>query len=164
MVTDFETVQDLAKFINFLNDNDEEYEKYLSFKTKGVRNQNLLREMRERAWGTAEDLTRPNFIDGFECFVCKRLHENIARSAGRLPPIKHVANASHYGCPGPFQFLDKPSGSLEKTIRKDSWHDVYVTSKYTAQAVELLVQRGASFNEDTLLKVSELLMSKEGTL
>ena len=55
-ITDFKNPQELAKFINELNNNDTEYEKYLKFKKKGgVKNKILLDLMDKRKWGINND-------------------------------------------------------------------------------------------------------------
>jgi hypothetical protein len=55
-ISDFKKPQDLAIFINELNKNDSEYEKYLRFKKKGgIRNRILLDLMEERKWGIHND-------------------------------------------------------------------------------------------------------------
>ena len=55
-ITDFKNPQELAKFINELNNNDAEYEKYLKFKKKGgVKNKILLDLMDKRKWGINND-------------------------------------------------------------------------------------------------------------
>ena len=55
-ITNFKNPQELAKFINELNNNDTEYEKYLKFKKKGgVKNKILLDLMDKRKWGINND-------------------------------------------------------------------------------------------------------------
>jgi alpha-1,3-fucosyltransferase 10 len=105
-VKDFKTAEDLGKFLNKLNENDEEYEKYLTYKN-GVQNKKLRKVMSERKWGIDNDPIKGNFIDQFECLVCERIHENLERKAQKLEIKKFQATKSHYGCPHPITFDKK---------------------------------------------------------
>jgi alpha-1,3-fucosyltransferase 10 len=103
-VRDFENAEELAKFLQELNDNDEEYESYLKYKTDGVKNKHLIELMENRKWGINNDRVRGNFIERFECVVCERLHENIEKEKANEPVISHIATKEHYGCPVPKTF------------------------------------------------------------
>lgn len=108
LIDDFESPQKLAEFIDFLDKNDEEYMKYLAYKQPGgITNQFLLDSLKHREWGVNDPLL-PNYLSGFECFVCdheltrldaERAH---AASPGDVPvPEPHIAQPSHMDCPMP---------------------------------------------------------------
>lgn len=116
MVKDFESPKKLAEFITFLDNNDEEYEKYMNFKKPGgVTNEKLLKHMDKRPWGSHDhnfyifnEDNRPDYFQGFECHMCNSIYKRmeverlskIDPSVLPLPP--KMANNSHMGCPEPF--------------------------------------------------------------
>lgn len=108
LIDDFESPQKLAEFIDFLDKNDEEYMKYLAYKQAGgITNQFLLDSLKHREWGVNDPLL-PNYLNGFECFVCDhelaRLDTEKAHAAspGDVPaPEPHIAQPSHMDCPVP---------------------------------------------------------------
>lgn len=103
LVDDFKSPKELADFIKHLDENDEEYEKYLEYKRTGITNSFLLDHLQNREWSVGSK----DFFHGFECHVCKQLvmrmeaekaHAEDA-SSPLLPP--RMANNSHLGCPAP---------------------------------------------------------------
>lgn len=107
-IRDFEKAEDLAKYLKILNENDTEYEKYVSYKRKnGVENIYLKDLMAKRQWGINNDRVKGNFIDKFECMVCERLNENRRLKEKNLKLKVHQATKQHYGCPHPVTFDDE---------------------------------------------------------
>lgn len=111
---DFDSPQELAKFINFLDANDSEYERYLEFKELGVSNKFLLENMQSREWGI-NDHEKPNMFSGFECHICKKISkrhrlekEHTTDSSVELLPRYH-ATVSHMSCPQPYTSLGDPN-------------------------------------------------------
>uniref|UniRef100_UPI00358EDB90 alpha-(1,3)-fucosyltransferase 11-like isoform X2 n=1 Tax=Myxine glutinosa TaxID=7769 RepID=UPI00358EDB90 len=108
LVDDFPTPQALAAYLLMLDTNDQEYEKFLTFKSPhGIKNQFLVSEMERRKWGV-NDFEKPNYMNGFECFVCDdinsraqalRLHQT-SPQANPIPPVRTAAY-NHMGCPEP---------------------------------------------------------------
>lgn len=103
MIEDFNSPKELAEFITYLDNNDEEYEKYLEFKIKGITNSHLINYLEKREWEEG----MKDFFRGFECHLCKQLAERMEAEqkkklnpAVTLPPIR-IANSSHLGCPMP---------------------------------------------------------------
>jgi hypothetical protein len=106
----------LSDYIAYLNENDSEYDKYLSWKHNGVDNTYLKMVLAKR------DTELAKF--GFECHVCNKIHENLQRVKLGKPERTFHASKSHYGCPGPvyyhiiffvgkwFAFLDEVANSL----------------------------------------------------
>lgn len=110
----FDSPQELAKFINFLDANNSEYERYLEFKELGVSNKFLLENMQSREWGI-NDHEKPNMFSGFECHICKKISkrhrlekEHTTDSSVELLPRYH-ATVSHMSCPQPYTSLGDPS-------------------------------------------------------
>lgn len=118
LVDDFESPYDLAQYISFLDNNDEEYEKYLSHKyLGGVTNSFLLDQLNTRSWGSHNYNTKRynehwklSPLEGFECHVCKKLNEKVEteRTTSKLNGVSSfdqspkLADNSHMGCPQPY--------------------------------------------------------------
>nr|DBA15337.1 TPA: hypothetical protein GDO54_004564 [Pyxicephalus adspersus] len=115
------------EFMAFTSRNDEEYLRYLEYKKPGGTNNKILVESLEnREWGV-NDMTAPNYLNGFECFVCDqenaRLKAEKRHRKGKGPvPVKHIATYSHMGCPLPVPGL----GSAEAIPEDDSWKQMWL--------------------------------------
>ena len=105
---DFKSPKELAEYLHFLDQNDEEYEKFLEFKRTGVTNPLLLRHARERGWIVDYIEEGINFIEGFECFVCDTIHRRMKTASKGQDPPAIIASRDHYNCP-----LPEPSLQLE---------------------------------------------------
>lgn len=114
LADDFKSPEKLAQFINYLDNNDEEYNKYLSFKKEGgITNQFLLDHMRDREW-MVNVPGKVDYFKGFECHMCRKLYErqqvelehNLNPSVPLMPP--KMANSSHMGCQQPYPLLVDP--------------------------------------------------------
>ncbi|XP_004583539.2 alpha-(1,3)-fucosyltransferase 11 [Ochotona princeps] len=129
LIDDFESPQKLAEFIDFLDRNDTEYMKYLAYKQPGgITNQFLLETLKKREWGVNDPLL-PNYLSGFECFVCDheltRLHTERAHTAspGDSPvPEPHIAQPAHMDCPMPTPGF----GRVEEIPDNDSWKEMWL--------------------------------------
>ena len=133
LVDDFAGPKELAEYIKKLDADDSAYLEYLKFKRKdGVTNEGLRDHMEHRPWGTIE--TDFNFISGFECFVCDRLHRNIKRQKLGLPVLKHVARQNHIGCPRPVLF-DLPAPQTTTQNEREMWAEEY--DRYLAIAKDM---------------------------
>lgn len=108
LIDDFTSPQELAKFILDLDEDDAKYLRYLEYKTPGkVTNLRLLEGLQNREWGI-NDMSKPNYLNGFECYVCDRENERLtAAKMHRRDPDKYaapepkMANNTHMGCPLP---------------------------------------------------------------
>lgn len=119
MVNDFESPKELADFIRYLDENDEEYLKYLDFKApNGITNSLLFNTLNERDWGSHDYKYyfynvegKKDYYQGFECYVCNEIHKRIQReeehaaNPSKPMPSPKMANNSHLGCPKPFSPL-----------------------------------------------------------
>ncbi|PVD39373.1 hypothetical protein C0Q70_02003 [Pomacea canaliculata] len=140
VITDFATVENLAKFLHYLNNNDSAYEEYLNWKLTGITNPILKDILSRREWSSDQEGSM-DFVTNFECFICKRLHENRRRMQKGLLPLKHVANESHYGCPVPHQFDE--NGQVSGIHKR--WMYEWSMSEKMAKAVRQLVEAGKNF-------------------
>lgn len=108
LVQDFMSPRELAQYIKDLDENDAEYSRYLEYKTASkVTNLRLLEGLRDREWGV-NDMSKPNYLNGFECYVCDRENERLtaAKMHKRDPeknqaPHPKMADNTHMGCPLP---------------------------------------------------------------
>ncbi|XP_062926417.1 alpha-(1,3)-fucosyltransferase 11 isoform X2 [Mobula hypostoma] len=148
LIDDFKSPKDLADYINFLDQNDEEYMKYLEYKQLGgITNTLLLETLEKREWGV-NDINKPNYLNGFECYVCDQ--ENIrlwAEKAHREqpdkfpPPAPRIAAYKHMGCP-----LPEPGyGNFDDIPDNDSWKQMwqqdYWQSVDQAEALTTMILR-----------------------
>ena len=147
MVDDYTNVSDIAQLLHHLNENEEEYNKYLEFKVSGVENKLLKSVLEERHWGVRDDYKKPNFVDAFECAVCRRIHHNVQlRKQGKLPKT-YEAKVDHYGCPKPQRFSDKPPGSL-KLVDDDERSAEWIAAKFEAQILKRALDRRKTLSQD----------------
>lgn len=47
---DYDSVEDIARYINYLDSNDEEYDQYFNWKKTGITNDYLLKLLAARDW------------------------------------------------------------------------------------------------------------------
>jgi len=108
LVDDFPSPAALADFLRRLDGDDDAYARYLEFKDPArVTNARLLRSLETREWGV-NDMSKPNYLNGFECYVCDRENARLAAEQAHRaaplqapPPLPRMANNSHMGCPLP---------------------------------------------------------------
>lgn len=117
MVDDFDSPEQLAKHIQYLDDNNNEYKKLLQYKKTEIKNMKLKTTLEKRKWGinTSRKL---NYITALECYVCDQLHNNrIRQTEGKTPQIS-IASQEHYGCPKPVLFPFPSTPGTEDWERK----------------------------------------------
>ncbi|OCT98810.1 hypothetical protein XELAEV_18011045mg [Xenopus laevis] len=154
MIDDFASPRDLAEFIMTLDSDDEQYLKYLEYKKPGgTTNSFLLSSVENREWGV-NDMTAPNYLNGFECFVCDEENSRIKAEKmykksqqGRAAPDPHIADYSHMGCPMPTPGF----GSAEEIPESDSWKQMWLQDFWQSfdqgQALTAMIQRNET-NQD----------------
>lgn len=150
-VDDFSSPEDLARFLRYLDQNDDAYSRYLEFKDPArVTNTRLLEHLESREWGV-NDMSKPNYLNGFECYVCDRenarLTAELAYRRAPLqapPPQPKMANNSHMGCP-----LPRPGyGDVQDVLPNDGWLQIwpqdYWQSLDQAEGLESLIRHNES--------------------
>lgn len=151
IIDDFPSPKALTDFIKFLDENDEEYAKYLEFKNvRSVTNVKLLKALETREWGV-NDMSKPNYLNGFECYVCDQENARLAAEKAyrkaptdREPPTPKMANNSHMGCP-----LPQPGyGDVQDVPEDDGWLQIwpqdYWQSLDQAEGLESLIRHNES--------------------
>ena len=109
---DFESPKELAKYLHYLDQNEEEYDRYLEYKRTGATNPLLLKHVREREWVVDYIEHGINLIEGFECYVCDAVHLKLRLESEGLEPQPVTATRDHYNCPLPELALKPKGGSL----------------------------------------------------
>ena len=155
----FSTPKDLADYLLYLDQNDEEYERYLEFKRSGITNKRLLDHMTNRGWYVnynQKPLAGPNMVTGFECFVCNTIHKRLLQSKEGHPPPPMEANHQHYTCPIPKPSLVKGEGDVQEGMSKLSgeaknylryWRYTARCSEKKAQLLLETIGRGVAQDE-----------------
>ncbi|XP_033752149.1 alpha-(1,3)-fucosyltransferase 10-like [Pecten maximus] len=162
IVDDFKSIEELVEYIKFLDKNDDEYEKYLAWKKTGIENKYLIELMKNREWGVdgSRGTKYHNFIDGFECFVCQRIHENEIALKRGATPRKYLSAHNHYGCPGPTAYNSE--GIRHGPGGGNSWDYEFDSSRYTAAALGYLIGKGVPYTNEQLQKTVSRM--KDGDL
>ncbi|KAM6104872.1 LOW QUALITY PROTEIN: GDP-fucose protein O-fucosyltransferase 4 [Pterocles gutturalis] len=146
LIDDFDSPQELAKS-DFLDKNGEEYLKYLE-NLGGIKNQFLLESLARREWGV-NDLTLPNYLNGFECFICDRENTRVKeaehkKSHGKIPAPRPRIEFKHMGCPMPTPGF----GSVEDLSRGDSWKEMWLQDYWQSldqgEALTAMIHRNES--------------------
>ncbi|XP_056294794.1 alpha-(1,3)-fucosyltransferase 11 isoform X1 [Pseudoliparis swirei] len=151
IIDDFPSPKALADFLKRLDEDDQEYAKYLEFKSPGrTTNTRLLEALESREWGV-NDMSKPNYLNGFECYVCDQENARVAaerayRKAPKKnpPPRSATANNSHMGCP-----LPRPGyGHAHELPADDGWLHIwpqdYWQSLDQAEGLESLIRHNES--------------------
>ncbi|NP_001012535.1 alpha-(1,3)-fucosyltransferase 10 isoform X1 [Mus musculus] len=150
LVSEFSHPRELASFIRRLDYDDGLYETYVEWKLKGkISNQRLLTALNEREWGV-QDINQDNYIDSFECMVCRRVWANSRLQEQGLPPKQWKADVSHLHCPEPalFTFSSPASPALRGRSLRELWLPSFQQSKKEAQALRWLVDRNQNFSSE----------------
>nr|XP_061783786.1 alpha-(1,3)-fucosyltransferase 11-like isoform X1 [Nerophis lumbriciformis] len=151
LIDDFPSPKALADFLKSLDENDGEYVRYLEFKNvRSVANVRLLDALESREWGV-NDMSKPNYLNGFECYVCEQENARLAAERANRkapekspPPPSKLATNAHMGCPLPSpgygDILDLPSddGWLQM------WPQDYWQSLDQAEGLESLIRKNES--------------------
>ncbi|XP_041930781.1 alpha-(1,3)-fucosyltransferase 11 [Alosa sapidissima] len=151
IVDDFPSPRKLAEFIMALDGDDTEYSRYLEFKTPSkITNLRLLEGLESREWGV-NDMSKPNYLNGFECYVCDQENKRLAAEKAHqqnpelhAPPSPKTANNSHMGCP-----LPSPGyGEVDDIHPNDGWLQMwpqdYWQSLDQAEGLESLIRLNES--------------------
>ena len=147
---DFENPQELAKYLQYLDQNDREYERYLEFKRTGVTNPLLLGTLRVREWVVDYIEQGINFIEGFECYVCDRVHQILQLESEGVASPHLVASGNHYNCVMPEPSLARGgasvSGGIDREARSELWYWRYVArcSASKGQALRRAIAGGGT--------------------
>lgn len=161
-MNDYNSVEDIARYINYLDSNDEEYDQYFNWKKTGITNDYLLQLLAARDWGIdyGPDAKSIDFFEGFECFVCRRVHENIKREKDGKDPLRFQAALNHYGCPAPVKVDDKGQRTLESDIFMES----FIKHKYLAKALRYHLDKNLQVDRDIIQKTADKISKTQGNL
>ncbi|XP_070545104.1 alpha-(1,3)-fucosyltransferase 11-like [Ptychodera flava] len=146
MMEDFESPQKLAEFITAVDQDDEEYLKYLKFKEEGVTNQFLIDHMMNRMWHD-DEVGNGDFITSFECYVCDKVNERMEAESRHnedptFPsPVPHFGSYNHMGCPAPdVSYGDRSDVSVTEDFYM--WPEDFWQSFEQAMALQQMIKVG----------------------
>lgn len=157
---DFPGPRELAEYLKYLDENDEEYDKFLEFKRTGVKNEMLLRRLEQREWVPSHQ-SQPvaveglNSIEGFECFVCDEIHKRRKSAERGTEPPEIIADRSHYNClvPQPALAETLPGATIREKVKEGTneelkyWWHVAACSEREADAVHRAIAGGGGQRE-----------------
>ena len=89
-----------------------------------------------------------NFIENFECSVCRALHEQIDN-----PSLKFVAEQNHYGCPPPTSVLDSLENRPSRPKNKywlEEWHKSSLEAEKFREMIENETYSPPSYHQEIL--------------
>ncbi|XP_064184316.1 alpha-(1,3)-fucosyltransferase 11 isoform X1 [Anguilla rostrata] len=169
LVDDFPSPRELAEHLRALDSDDAEYARLLEYKDpRRVTNGRLLEALKSREWGV-NDMSKPNYLNGFECFVCDQENRRLAaerahrRDPGQHPrPQPRMANNSHMGCP-----LPAPGYGIVEDVPPDDgwlqmWPQDYWQSLDQAQGLNSLIQHNESDPGLLWHHIQELAVKRAG--
>lgn len=149
LIDDFESPWQLAEYLKYLDENDEEYNKYFEYKNHGVTNELLIDHMTEREWFVNDETgMKLNFIHGFECHVCDNIHKRrMAQEAGTPLPLQ-IANRTHYNYSDISSIIRISSISEQYKYpgfdELSSWKYMYECGLVKAKEIASIVHNGGS--------------------
>lgn len=128
-VTRFASARDLAARLHELNANDTAYDEYLRFKRPGGVKSRLLRDMiTKMSKKQSSSNTTSEFVERFECFVCERVSETVARRRENKSRRAWQARRSHFECAAPFTFTSEGApifNSSQQDYRPSSFRKIF---------------------------------------
>ncbi|XP_075060691.1 GDP-fucose protein O-fucosyltransferase 3 [Mixophyes fleayi] len=144
IVNKFSHPRELAQYIKQLDRDDSLYMEFLEWKLQGhISNNHLVTAIKERTWGV-QDVTQDNYIDAFECMVCRRVWDNIRLQEKGLKAKQWIANSTHLTCPAPKSFSFRTERASKSSMR-EMWRPSFEQSKKEAEALRLLIDRNRNF-------------------
>lgn len=136
LVSDFPSAKDLAEYLIDLDKNSDKYNQFLKFKsTNKIDNEFLISHIEAREWGDFSAVQKNpkkfySHMAGFDCFICRKIHEIQNARAQNKPITPRTANIDHYGCPAPRRFDKHGQYGVF-----DAWFaEPWFYSKYLAKA------------------------------
>eukprot|EP00057_Strongylocentrotus_purpuratus_P031286 XP_784168.3 PREDICTED: alpha-(1,3)-fucosyltransferase 11-like [Strongylocentrotus purpuratus] len=153
-VNQFESPRQLAYFIKLLDENDDIYLVYVSFKETGITNKALVDHMNNRDYAINQ-WNLHSFISGFECHVCKKISERYKAELdpSHPAPEKKIGDSSHMGCPPPAPSV----GNIEDIPATEgihNWIQDYWGMRDQVVALEEMIKDGAK-DSSKLFEVME---------
>ena len=148
---EFKSPKQLAEYLLYLDQNDLEYEKFLKFKTEGIKNERLLSALDTRKYSVNE-LQGKNSIEGFECHVCDVIWDRKQRVDKGEEPVTMAANISHLHCL-------PPTGAVGDSLLESSelsfwrWHEM--CSRKQSSVIREFVENKERYPEDFEIRLRD---------
>ncbi|XP_065199229.1 alpha-(1,3)-fucosyltransferase 10-like [Sycon ciliatum] len=125
LVSDFPSLPDLVKHLKKLDSDDELYRQHLGHIVNKTVSHHLQRLFALRNYG-GETSPLQDALDGFECFACDKVYEQLLSVAYSKPVKSHQANATHFSCHEPQPYSRSESYS---------WHKRWQDGRHTGDAL-----------------------------
>ena len=131
-VSDFQSLPALVQYLKKLDADDKLYRKHLQHlkKTATMSNKILEELYSKRSYGQSGSPLQ-EVVDGFECFACDKVYEQLLAKAYSKPAVQRVANESHFSCHEPQPYSRSSSYS---------WHQRWLDGKKNGDALYRAVQ------------------------
>ncbi|XP_071476012.1 alpha-(1,3)-fucosyltransferase 11-like [Diadema antillarum] len=165
-VDSFDTPEQLAYFIKLLDEHDDVYLNYLTYKENGVTNEHLVEHMQNRKYAVNE-WDKHSFISGFECYVCEKISERYRAEQGDVPPThplleRKIGQGIQMGCPPPGPSV----GKLEDVPESESihsWVSDYWGMRLQAVALDRMIAEGATDSSKLFDVIERIHNENQGT-
>ncbi|XP_046571373.1 alpha-(1,3)-fucosyltransferase 10-like isoform X2 [Haliotis rubra] len=148
VITDFDNIEDVARHINYLDQHDDEYEKYLQYKKTGIQNEYLIEVERKKALSDGIDIFRK-----FECFLCRKLHDAIRNHNADEDATVSQGERTHYGCPTPLMF----NADGQYVVPRNSRDNVYKKARHRSKAIKHFHDRNINATFDDIENYAKML-------
>ncbi|XP_067672147.1 alpha-(1,3)-fucosyltransferase 10-like [Haliotis asinina] len=146
VITDFDNIEEVARHINYLDQHDDEYERYLQYKRTGIQNEYLVEVERKKTLSNGIDIFKK-----FECFLCRKLHHAI-RNHDEGATVSQ-GERTHYGCPKPMMF----NGDGHYVVPRHSGYDVYEKARHRSKAIKHFHDRNINATFDDIENYAKML-------
>ena len=154
----------MAEFLKELDANDEKYKDFFDWKSAHrISNQFLVSHMEARDWGHFSAVQKNpkkfhSHMAGFDCFICRKIHDIQKAHARNKSPVSHSATIDHYGCPAPKRF----NASGHFGVYDKWWAEPWFYSKYLAKAFRKYYDNNQhSFNHEDLTALARKLRKED---
>ena len=168
---DFNTIKSLVSFIQKIDSNDLEYDKYREFKQTGIQNHKLKEILDNRSWEPDFDVMgmnlnsdKGNFVDHFDCYICDLIHDDMEGKQGserRRAPINFQSAKDHYGCPLPMEFVSEDNLSMKRPF-SEFWYSTWMVSYCDMRAMLELSKGGVRYYTQDAFKAASKRCLQDG--
>jgi hypothetical protein len=148
VIDDYPNPKELANYLQYLDTNDIEYDKYLSFKENGITNPKLLNIMNNREWSV--NVRTPNNIDhigGFECYICNLVTQKKKERMKGLPVQPLIANTDHYKCQYPKPLVKRKKSAFWWKDMLMAWRQIASREKQIVESIAAVIRNGGDQDE-----------------
>jgi alpha-1,3-fucosyltransferase 10 len=144
VASEFASAEALAAHLHALNADDAAYASMLKLKTNGkISNSNLIDALKDRSWGEGgEDNDRENFVESFECFLCRQVSQKRNDERRGYSRSSVSADSTHFGC-------HSPVNPVTRSVDVNSWwYQLWRQARIEADVIRHFVSLNRNFSSD----------------